>query len=194
MEKKDIYEHLAKIYLDASLKRKKSNKVHARFKQLFFVSIAVIFALSAFLLTPLFTRRPLESEILLVLCPDPVKLNFNFDPAKKELFTLNLKGLNLARFKSLGFSTMKTNRQDSVSLRVEFNSTFKEKSEIYIKDIPNKWQDYKINLAEFKNISDWSAMSDLSFIVEEWNTSGKKGIVYIDNVRLFDKKEKKEEK
>ena len=74
-------------------------------------------------------------------------------------------------------------------MRVEFNSKYKEKSEIYIKDVPHTWKDFKINLSEFKNISDWSAISDLSFIIEEWNTSGKKGIVYVDNVRLFDKKE-----
>ena len=190
MEKKDIYEHLAKIYLDASLKRK-SSKVHARFKKLFFLSTAVVFVLSGLLLIFLPGRKPLQSETQLVFCPDPVKINFNFDPAKKEIYSINLKGLNLARFKALGFSVKKTSPQDTISLRVEFNSIFKEKSQIYFKDIPYDWRDYKISLAQFKDISDWSAMSDLSFIVEEWNVKGKKGIVYLDNVRLFDKKEVK---
>ena len=47
MDKKDIYEHLAKIYLDASSNKKKKPAVQPRiFKNLFIVSIVFIAALS----------------------------------------------------------------------------------------------------------------------------------------------------
>ena len=85
----------------------------------------------------------------------------------------------------MAFSAKKVNYEDSISLRVEFVSAFKEKSEIYFKNISHKWQEYKIDLAQFKNISDWSDMSDLAFIIEEWNAREKKGVVYVDNVRFI---------
>ena len=186
MDKKDIYEHLAKIYLDASSKRKrKSRKFPDLFKHLFFVSIAFTVSLSLFFALSQHKNNPLNSEIALVLCHDAVKINFNFDPAKKEIYSLNLKGLDLARFKGLAFSVKKENFNDAVSLRVEFNSAFKEKSGTYFRDLSSRWQDYRINFSEFKDISDWSNMANLSFIVEEWNTRAKKGVVYVDNVRLY---------
>lgn len=192
MDKKEIYEHLAKIYLDASSKTKKKKKSKAYpeiFNNAVLISIAVIFAAGIFyhFSFPHFfpKNKTFKSEISLVLLPDAAKINFNFDPAKKETFNLDLKSLNLLRFKVLGFSLKNQGYGDAVSLRVEFTNAFNEKSEIYLKDIPHSWQDYKINLSEFKNISDWSEMSSLVFTVEEWNAREKKGIVYLDNIRLI---------
>jgi hypothetical protein len=186
MDKKDIYEHLAKIYLDASSKRKKKKKVGPHFlKNLFFLSLVFLFGFSIFLVSRFIKIKTLNAEIALVLCPDAVKINFHFDPAKKEIYSLDLNKLDLTRFKTLGFALKKTDYKNNLSVRVEFTSTFNEKSEYYIKDIKNAWQDYKINLSEFKNIGDWSEMLKLSFIVEEWNVREKRGIVYIDNIRLL---------
>ena len=196
MDKKDIYEHLAKIYLDASLKRKNKNRKSPTLKNLVIISIAAIFLLAVSLIVSLTKNKniltaksqgnhPLNTELALVLQPDIVKLNFNFDPAKKESYTLFLNKLNAARFSTLGFSVKNVDYQDNVTLRVEFSNIFNEKSEVYIKDISHKWKDYKIPLSDFKYINDWSEMSNLSFVVEEWNVRGNKGIVYIDNVRLL---------
>lgn len=185
MEKKDIYEHLAKIYLDASLKRKKKPREYLTFKNLFFISAILALALIVSLAVTLNKNRPLKSEMALVLCPDVVKINFHFDSAKKEFYSIKLNKLDMTRFKSLGFALKKLNRYDRISLRVEFASAFKERSEIYIKDMPAQWQDYNILLSDFKNISDWSEMLSISFVVEEWNTRENKGIVYIDNIGLI---------
>ena len=184
MDKKEIYEHLAKIYLDASSKRKKkSAKPHKVFKNIIFISIILVPA--AILFIHFFKNKPLNSQVMLVLCPEAVKINFNFDPAKKEIYSLDLAKLDLRRFKALGFSVKKTYNKDNIALRVEFTSRFKEKSEVYFKDIPHRWQDYQVNLSEFKNIKNWSQMLTLSFIIEEWNVKEKQGVVYIDNVRLL---------
>jgi hypothetical protein len=185
MDKKDIYEHLAKIYLDASLKRKKIGKEHPIFKNLFFISITVIVGLTVLLLATRIRNKLLNSELALALQPDVVKINFSFDHAKKELYTINLNGLNLSKYKVLGFAVKRADYKDSISLRVEFNSLFKEKSEMYFVDIPHKWREYRVKLSEFKNIKDWSEMAGLSFIIEAWNVREKKGVVYLDNVTLF---------
>lgn len=201
MVKKDIYEHLADIYWDASSKEKKNKSTQPYpkiFKNLFFISIAIIFSLTTLLIfmfssnknkyvfTNLQGDRPISSELALVLQPDIVKINFNFDPAKEEIYSLNLNGLDLVKFKALGFSVRKANYQDKIILKVEFTNTFNKKSEIYLNEIPAyKWRDYKISFGEFKDINDWSSMLNLAFIVQEGNTKDKRGVVYLDNVRFL---------
>jgi hypothetical protein len=186
MDKKDIYEHLAKIYLDASSKKKKKNKAYPQlFRNLFFISLMFVFGLSGVLLNNSRNKEASNSQIELVLAADPLKINFNFDPAKKEIYSLNLNRLNLNRYGSVAFSVKKANFRDTISLRVEFTSAFKEKSEVYLKNIPHAWKEYNLNLADFKGISDWSEILTLAFIVEDWNTKENNGVVYIDNVRLL---------
>lgn len=186
MDKKDLYEYLAKIYLDTTSKRKKKTPEYPKvFKNLFFViAIAFILAITAFW-SIVSKNRPLNAQVSLILQNDVAKINFHFDPAKKETYSLDLNQLNLKPFKALGFSLKKANYKDNIALRVEFVSSFKEKSAVYFKNIPHKWQDYKINLTEFKEISNWSKISSLSFIIEEWNVREKRGVVYIDNIRLL---------
>ena len=186
MDKKDIYEHLAKIYLDAAVKKKDKKKTHPQFfRALFSIGILFVFGVGLILFSALPKHKPLNSEVELVLTPYPLKINFNFDPVKKEIYTLYLNALNLNSYKTLGFAVKKANFKNVLSLRVEFSNSFREKSEIYVKNVPNKWQDYKINFSDFKSISEWSEMQSLSFTVEEWNTKDKKGVVYIDNVRFL---------
>jgi len=188
MDKKDIYEHLAKIYLDASsaTKRKKRGKSYPKkFQNLFFISIFFIVGLSIALLMSSKRSPPFNSEVALILSSDALKINFNFDPAKKEIYTLNLNNLDVSKYRTLAFSVKKVDLKDIISMRVEFTSAFKEKSVAYFKDIPHEWKEYRINFSDFKGISDWSDMIGLAFGIEEWNVNKKKGIVYIDNVRLL---------
>jgi hypothetical protein len=189
MDKKDIYDHLAKIYLDASskTKRKKKNKLSAfLWRNILFASIVVI-ALSLFVLHAVFSKNSSNSsEISLVMAHDAVKINFNFDPAKKEAYSLNLNKQNLSRFKALSFSARKVDPKDTITLRIEFTNSFKERAEVYVRDVPARWHDYTLDFLQFRNITDWSSMSNLSFIVEAWNASDKHGVLYIDNIRLID--------
>jgi hypothetical protein len=195
MNKKDIYEHLANIYLDASLTKKKKAHKYSNFKTLVYIGAPIIslFAILLFFTplknNPFFANlsknKPRNSQLALVISADTAKINFNFDPAKKEIYSIDLNKLNLTTFNTLGFSARKSNYQDTIRLRIEFTNIFKEKSEVYIKDVPYRWQDYKINFSEFKKIADWRKMLNLSFIVEEWNVVKKKGVVYIDNIRLI---------
>lgn len=199
MVKKDIYEHLANIYLDASSKKKhKRIRTNLKiYKHLFFASLAVIFLLSSFFISSIINkdknifaslqlRKPFDSELALILQPNIVKLNFNFGPAQKEAYLINLNGLSLSKFKALGFSLRKADYNDDITLKIEFTDGLTRKSEVYLTDLTSfRWQDCKIDFAEFKNIGDWSSMSSLAFVIEERNAEQKKGIVYIDNIRFL---------
>lgn len=185
MDKKAIYEHLAKIYLDASSNKKKKSRILPGYaRNLLLMGAVVAIGMAGFLLAS-YNNNPYRSEIALVLLNDSAKINFHFDPAKKEAYSLDLNHLNMGRFKSLGFIVKKADYRDTISLRVEFTTSFKERSEVYIRDIPRKWHDYRIDLSEFKGINDWSDITGLSFTVEEWNVRENQGVVYLDNVRLL---------
>jgi hypothetical protein len=185
MEKKDIYEHLAKIYLDASTKKKKNSKKNQNLKNAVLFSVIFIFGTSLALFFSSKKEKTFNSELSLVLLHDTAKINFHFDPARKEIFSLDLKQLDLTRFKSLALSLKEADYEEKISLRIEFTNAFKEKSEVYIKDVPGKWKEFVIRFEQFKKITDWSQMTNLLFAVEEWNASDKKGVVYLDNVRLL---------
>jgi hypothetical protein len=187
MDKKDIYEHLAKIYLDASLNKKKKSIRRSKIFQNILLGVSFfVLAFGLGIYANLHKAKPLfKSELALILLTDAVKINFNFDPAKKEIYALNLNSLDLARYRTLAFTVKNANFRDTISLRVEFVNAFKEKSEVYVKNIPHRWQDFKIGFGEFRNISDWSEMLSLVFSVEEWNAQSKKGVVYLDNIRLL---------
>ena len=119
MDKKDIYEHLAKIYLDASSNKNKKAKIFPPiFKKIIVVIVFFAFGLSVALFAKFHKTKLYSSETTLVLVPDIAKINFHFDPARKETYSLNLKNLNLARYRGLAFSAKKANYQDKISLRV----------------------------------------------------------------------------
>ncbi|MDO8489177.1 MAG: hypothetical protein Q7S42_03595 [Candidatus Omnitrophota bacterium] len=189
MNKKEIYEHLANIYLDAS---SKSSKKKHKLKQYPKIILGLIILGSVFVLGsgsaityPYVINHNKNSQIALFLYHDVAKINFNFDPAKKETFSLNLKQLNLSRYKALAFTVRKTNPKDIISLRVEFTNRFNERSEIYVKDISAKWSEQRLDFSRFVKIDDWTQMKVLDFSVEEWNAREKSGIVYLDNIRVI---------
>lgn len=184
MDKKDIYEHLANIYLDASQKKKKKRIGERKYKIIVTIGVAVIALSGAFFVGFLFKNKNTFSRNALVLQTEPIKLNFNFDPAKKENYSFELKGLNLSKYNRLEFSVKKENFFDDIALRIEIANSFRETSEIYLKNLPHKWQEFVIPFSDFKTISDWSEIKTIAFVIEEWNTKEKKGIVLIDNLRL----------
>ena len=70
-------------------------------------------------------------------------------------------------------------------MRVEFINRFNEKSEVYVKDIPSKWTNQRIDFIRFAKMRDWRQMKTLAFSVEELNAREKSGIVYLDNIRIL---------
>ncbi|HOW42753.1 MAG TPA: hypothetical protein P5110_09060 [Candidatus Omnitrophota bacterium] len=187
MDKKDIYEHLAKIYLDNSSTStaKKKQETLEDYRLFIFIGIAILVVLGLLFLIPFSRHKPVRTENLIVLAPDAIRLSYNLHPAKKEIYSFDLQKANLSKFNVLGFALKKDHYADTISLRVELVNAFNEKSEIYIRDIPTTWKEYKILFTEFKSISNWSEMSSLSFVIEEWNTKENSGEILVDNVRFF---------
>ncbi|MCM8763388.1 MAG: hypothetical protein NC829_03370, partial [Candidatus Omnitrophica bacterium] len=152
MDKKELYEHLAKIYLDSSRKhrRKRKNQQYLIKPLHLYIGLAIlVLILSPFLIKTIFSRNDTfssEYRTALVIQPDVIKLNYNFSAAKKEIYTIPLKDLNVSSYKVLAFTAKKSQEKGNVSLRIELTNSFKEKSEVYISGLSSKWKDYSINL------------------------------------------------
>ncbi|MDD5109375.1 MAG: hypothetical protein PHC29_07760 [Candidatus Omnitrophica bacterium] len=189
MNKKEIYEHLANIYLDASSKSSKKKHRLEHYPKivlgLILLVLVSILGLGSVATYPYIINHNKSAQIALFLYQNVGKINFNFDPAKKEVFSLNLKQLNLSKYKALAFTVRKINPKDIISLRVEFTNRFNEKSEIYVKDISSKWTEQQLDFSRFAKVGDWTQMKSLDFSVEEWNAREKSGIVYLDNIRVI---------
>ncbi len=188
MDKKEIYEHLANIYLDASSKsskrKRKSKSSPKPIRKIILVGLLLVLGLGSGVAYSHLNYRNQNAQISLFLFQDTAKLNFNFDPAKKETFSLELKQLNLSKYKTLCFAARKVNPKDTIALKIEFINRFNEKAEVYVKDIPAKWTNHQVDLTRFAKINNWEQMKILSFSVEEWNAKEKSGIVYIDNIKV----------
>lgn len=189
MRSREVYEHLAQIYLDNAADRKKKSRPQ---RKLFFkyflpaISIIIIAGL-VFALSSLIRKEEAatKKDFALVIEPGLTRINFDFNLAKKETLSYNLSDSDLRNYKVLSFFARTANPKDKLHLRVELSNKFGELSELYLEDISAKWQDFKVNLADFKKINNWSSLSELKFVLEDWNTKEKKGRVYIDNIRFL---------
>lgn len=193
MDKKELYEHLARIYLDSSKKHQRKKKKHhylIETKHLYIGIIVFILVLIPFILiklSPFYKKQAgfPEYRTALIIQPDAVKMNYNFIAAKKEVYTLPLKGLDLNTYKALAFAVRRARANSSASLRIEVVNALNERAEVYIKDVLLAWKEYKMELSSFKKITDWSKTKELLFIAEEWNTREKNDVIYIENVRFL---------
>jgi len=187
MEKQDIYEHLAEIYLDASLTKKKKPRGWTIKSIAGWAAAAVVIGLVFLTFSVPHKKPPVSENALLLSSNNPVKINYNFTPGSKELSSLFLNNLNLHTFKSLAFAARSDAPSGSMpAIAVEIENKTGEKTLVYVRDAGRKWQQYVIPFSDFKPaISDWTQVKSLSFIVEEWNSPRKKGVVYIDNIRFL---------
>ncbi|MFA5362064.1 MAG: hypothetical protein WC335_02305 [Candidatus Omnitrophota bacterium] len=201
MNQKKIYDHLADIYLDSTRNGKPvknefeiGNKETVKpviieekpkkniYKKLFLISIGAVCGL--LILFAANRNHRLSFDSAMILAPEAVKIDFVFEPAQKSIYSIRLDKLDVRTYKTLRFLAKTGNPKDKISLRIELNNSLNEKSEVYMNTLPGKWQDYTIDLTDFKKINDWTSIKALSFIIEEWNSTQDKGFIYFDNVRL----------
>ena len=185
MNKGEIYEHLAKIYLDNSGKKRKRHKDFFNPKFIYPIIFFLIIVISVPLFNLISKRSNLKSQMAFVIQPTSVRMNFLRGATKKEIFSFDLEHLDLGNFSYLSFSIRKLWPADTISLRVELSNKLGEKSEIYLEDLTYKWKNYEYGFSNFKDITNWQKMDKLSFVIEEWNIKGERGIIYIDNVKFI---------
>ncbi len=188
--KKDVYEHLAKTFLNKKEKGKFANKKVLKFVYLGIITCFVVI----FFLGVILARRQVFSRSLFVIQDrTPVEIDYDFSSTggdKVRSVSFNLNGINLSKYNhlSLMIRTEKETAIDS-SVKVKIENTQLEKDSEYITGINGDWREFKVSFNEFEKIKNWSTVKSLSLVVEEWNVVNKIDKIYFDEVKFISQKD-----
>lgn len=188
MNREDIYDHLAQVYLG---KRKESEvKKKRHFNAWLVINIFImltIFSSAFYGLTAFFAQKresTLKDKIIFSLHSGLIRLSYdfvgNFPPTKS--FSLEVPSMDVSKYNNLEFTIRGREEGTPGVVKIVFENQRNEKSSYYVQGVDLDWQDVKIPLSEFKQITDWSTIKDVSFVLESWNVDKKKGILLLDNV------------
>jgi hypothetical protein len=187
MNRDDIYDHLAQVYLGK--KNKSEQKRKKQFTSWLVINIVItgiIFASSVYGLTAFLTHRgdPFPSKVIYTLNNGPIRISYNleypFPPVKT--FSLSVPEMNVAKYHELQFAVRGLEEGSPGIIRVEVRNRRNEVSSVFVKNIEFKWERIQIPFEKFEHISDWSDISEISFVIESWNAEDKDGIILIDDV------------
>lgn len=187
MTRDDIYDHLAQVYLG---KRSKADiKKEQQFSAWLLINIlitVIIFTSAFYGLTAFLTHRDshLQSRVIFSLHNGAIRMEYNFSepfPPVKT-FALEVPPVDAAKYDKIQFSIRGKEEGVPGIVKVVVKNRRNEEASYYIQGVGLDWQEFNIPLEEFKQITDWSSLTDISFVLESWNVDHKKGLILIDNV------------
>ena len=189
MTREDIYDHLAQVYLG------KRNKAEEKKKKQFnawlvinVVTTGIIFASAFYGLTAFLAKRAsnLENNIIFSLHNGPLQLEYNFENALHpvKFLSLSIPPMNVSKYTKLQFSIRSREEGNPGIMKLVLKNRKNETAYTYIRGVNLAWKEFNIPLSDFTQITDWSNLDDLSFVLETWNVDKKKGMVLIDDVRF----------
>ncbi len=187
MTRDEIYDHLAKVYLGKreNVGKNKKRELNA-WLVLNIVIMSVIFASAFYALSAFLAHRDdlIQNKIIYALNNTPIRLRYNFADAypSVETFSIYVPQINVNKFKKLNFSIRGVEYGSPGILKVVLKNRRQEAAAFYINNVGDQWQDLSIPLKLFEDITDWTELTDVSFVLEAWNVKDKKGIVLIENV------------
>ncbi|MBP9854127.1 MAG: hypothetical protein KBD53_04585 [Candidatus Omnitrophica bacterium] len=189
MTKDDIYDHLAQVYLG---KRKKDDaKTKKQFNAWLLINglvTAVIFASAFYGLTAFLTQQKtsLKNNVIYSLHQGPLRFGYDFKASASpvETFVLTIPSMDISRYGSLEFTMRGKEEGVPGTVKVVINNRYNESSYFYIQGVDLNWRQYRIPLSEFKQITDWTSITNISFVLESWNVDNKKGVVLIDSLNF----------
>lgn len=187
MTRDEIYDHLAQVYLG------KRNKVEVKKKKEFNVWLVINMVIAGIILASTFyglsaflARRAdsLQSSIVFALNNGPIRILYNLNepyPSVK-IFSLAVPAVNLKKYNKLNFSIRGFSEGYPGIVKIVVKNERNEVASYFVQEVRLQWQDFSVPFEEFKEITDWTKVSEISFVFEAWNVEKKKGIVLIDNV------------
>jgi len=187
MKRDEIYDHLAQVYLGKRTKTdiKKKRQFNAWLVINIFITV-IIFTSAFYGLTAFLTHQNslLQSRIIFSLHNGPVRIEYDltdsFSPVKT--FAVKVPSVDASRYEKIQFSIRGKEEGIPGVVRVVVKNRLNEEASYYVQGVGFNWQEFSIPLDEFKQITDWSNLTDISFVLESWNIDDKKGIVLIDNL------------
>ena len=186
--REDIYDHLAQVYLgkrkEADIKKKKQFSAWLIINVLitFLIFASAFYGLTAFLARKGIDR--LEDNIIFSLSHGTMKLSYDFSTVfhPDETLSLSIPKMDAVKYKDFQFSIRAHDGETPGVVKVVFKNKRNESSSFYVENVSDEWKKVAIPLSKFNQITDWSSLNDISFVVESWNVKQKQGSILIDDI------------
>ncbi len=186
MTRDEIYDHLARVYMGKRKEADSQGKSRRNAWLLNNILITVIIFAGAFYgLTAFLTQHGHgRSRIIFSLHNGLVRLDYDFnqDFSPVKSLSLSIPQMDASKYKNVQFSIRTKDGGTPGILKVVLVNEKGETASYYIQGMDASWQEYSIPLEEFRQITDWTHLKDISFVMESWNVEQKKGVVLIDNI------------
>lgn len=189
MKRDDIYDHLAQVYIGKTQTPEQENKKKKEFGVWLVINILitlVVFSSAVYGLTAFLTHRgsPFENHIIYDLSNGPVRLDYNFkenvNPTKSFKFVID--GVEASKYSALNFSIRAKEEGNPDVIKIILRNQLNEESVHYLQGIKNSWESFEVSFEKFNEITDWTSLKDITFVLESWNVEDKKGLIIIDDV------------
>ena len=184
--KEEIYEHLAKVYLGKQKKSYRHKKKH--FEPQFvnraaavLVIVSCILGFSAFLIKH---NGFAANSVIYSLNQRPLRISYDLSEPFPQIysFAIPVPRINISKYSSVSFAIRAIKNSAPGTIKIVIKNKKQESSFYFLKQIGGNWNKVTIPLSEFKDTSDWSNVTDVSFVFEAWNVEKPKGVVLIDDL------------
>jgi hypothetical protein len=188
MNRDEIYDHLAKVYLgkreSISPKKSKPRRVNHSLLVINIVITAVITISAVCGFTAFLTRRAdLKSQVFYALNNNPIRIVYDLNepyPATKT-FSISIPSKDASKYKVLNVSLRGMDGAYPGIVKVVIANQKNEQAIYYIQNVQNTWQKASIPFEKL-NLTDWTTITEVSFVLEAWNVDFRRGTVLIDGV------------
>lgn len=187
MTRDEIYEHLAKVYigkkesLNAQKPKPKANKAWWVMNGVITIVLvmSVVYGFTAFFSS----KKDVRAQIIYALNSNPVKIKYNLNApfASTKKFVLNVPQKDVSKFHQINFKVRGHNGGYPGVIKLQVSNSKNEKATYYVKNVDAAWQEVVVPFDKL-NITDWSAVTEVAFILEAWNVDYRQGVLLIDDI------------
>ena len=188
MNRDEIYDHLAKVYLgkreDLLPKKPKPKAINRSLLVINIVitaviTISMVYGFTAFLMR----RNDLKSQVFYALNNNPIRVVYDLNgpyPATKT-FSIAIRNKDVSKYKILNISLRGMDDAYPGIVKVVVTNQKNEQAIYYIQNVGTAWQKVSIPFEKL-NLTDWTTITDVSFVLEAWNVDFRRGTLLIDGV------------
>lgn len=188
MTRDEIYDHLAKVYLgkkeSAAPPEVKKPVVNHSWLVINVVVTAIIVLTVLYGFTAFLTRKNgVGAQVLYALNNNPVRLNYDLNepfPSTKS-YVLDIPQKDATKFKQINFDIRGMNGAYPGIVKLIVANKKNEKATYYVQHVDNNWQKVSVPFEKL-NITDWSTVTEVAFVLEAWNVDFRKGTLLIDGI------------
>jgi hypothetical protein len=188
MTRDEIYDHLAKVYLgkreNLLPKKRKPKAINRSLLVINIVITAVITISTVYGFTAFLTRRDnLRSQVFYALNNNPIRVVYDLNdpyPAAKT-FSITIPNKDVSKYKVLNVSLRGMDGAYPGIVKVVVSNQKNEQGIYYIQNVGVSWRKASIPFEKL-NLTDWTTITDVSFVLEAWNVDFRRGTLLIDGV------------